>query len=581
MSLRLGDTAPDFVQESSEGTIRFHEWLGTGWGVLFSHPADFTPVCTTELGLTAKLKDEFAKRNVKVIALSVDPVESHKKWIDDINETQNTRVNFPIIADADRKVATLYDMIHPNANATLTVRSLFVIDPKKVVRLIITYPASTGRNFEEVLRVIDSLQLTEYHSVATPGNWKNGDDVVIVPSLQDPELIKQKFPKGYKALRPYLRMTPQPKSLSRRKPRLRRISGVSGLCPGAFSLGALAARGAADVGEHEIDLGCFEVDARDLDPDAIREPIGLAAALAVHRVVHGVEVEIVAAELGDVDQAVDVEPVQRHEQAEVRDAADGAVEGFADAVLHVVALEPVLDVARRVVGAPFGQRAVHAQFGPAGAARLIARARDARLDRAVHEQIRIAPDRRGEMRVGVVTEAEMPVVLGAVDRLLQRAQQHRLQQVEVGAPLDLRQQLRVVAGVGCCPPPSDSAERGEEFLERVQLLRRRAFVHAVQRRVFLLQQVFRRADIGGQHAFLDQLVRLVAHDRNDRSILPRASNFSSSSTVSKSIAPRARTRRGEHLVQRVERLAGAAATPCASASFAAVGCDSSSQTWCR
>ena len=210
MSLRLGDTAPDFVQESSEGTIRFHEWLGTGWGVLFSHPADFTPVCTTELGLTAKLKDEFAKRNVKVIALSVDPVESHKKWIDDINETQNTRVNFPIIADSDRKVSTLYDMIHPNANATLTVRSLFVIDPKKVVRLIITYPASTGRNFEEVLRVIDSLQLTEYHSVATPGNWKNGDDVVIVPSLQDPELIKQKFPKGYKALRPYLRMTPQP-----------------------------------------------------------------------------------------------------------------------------------------------------------------------------------------------------------------------------------------------------------------------------------------------------------------------------------------------------------------------------------
>jgi alkyl hydroperoxide reductase subunit AhpC len=210
MSLRLGDTAPDFVQESSEGTIRFHEWLGDSWGVLFSHPADFTPVCTTELGLTAKLKDEFAKRNVKVIALSVDPVESHKKWIEDINDTQNTKVNFPIIADGDRKVATLYDMIHPNASATATVRSLFVIDPKKVVRLIITYPASTGRNFDEVLRVIDSLQLTEYHSVATPGNWKNGDDVVIVPSLQDPELIKQKFPKGYKMLRPYLRMTPQP-----------------------------------------------------------------------------------------------------------------------------------------------------------------------------------------------------------------------------------------------------------------------------------------------------------------------------------------------------------------------------------
>jgi len=210
MSLRLGDTAPDFTKESSEGPISFHKWLGDSWGVLFSHPADFTPVCTTELGLTAKLKDEFAKRNVKVIALSVDPVDSHKKWINDINETQNTKVNFPIIADADRKVSTLYDMIHPNASATATVRSLFVIDPKKVIRLIITYPASTGRNFDEVLRVIDSLQLTEYHSVATPGNWKNGDDVVIVPSLQDPELLKQKFPKGFKALRPYLRMTPQP-----------------------------------------------------------------------------------------------------------------------------------------------------------------------------------------------------------------------------------------------------------------------------------------------------------------------------------------------------------------------------------
>ena len=210
MALRLGDTAPDFTQESSEGPISFHKWLGDSWGVLFSHPADFTPVCTTELGLTAKLKEEFAKRNVKVIALSVDPVDSHKKWINDINETQNTKVNFPIIADADRKVSTLYDMIHPNASATATVRSLFVIDPKKVIRLIITYPASTGRNFDEVLRVIDSLQLTEYHSVATPGNWKNGDDVVIVPSLQDPEQLKQKFPKGFKALRPYLRMTPQP-----------------------------------------------------------------------------------------------------------------------------------------------------------------------------------------------------------------------------------------------------------------------------------------------------------------------------------------------------------------------------------
>jgi len=210
MSLRLGDIAPDFEQDSSEGRIKFHEWLGDGWGVLFSHPADFTPVCTTELGLTAKLKDEFAKRNVKVIALSVDPVDSHKKWIDDINDTQNTTVNFPIIADPDRKVSQLYDMIHPNASETFTVRSLFVIDPNKKVRLTITYPASTGRNFNEVLRVIDSLQLTEYHSVATPGNWQDGDDVVIVPSLKDEEVIKQKFPKGYKALRPYLRMTPQP-----------------------------------------------------------------------------------------------------------------------------------------------------------------------------------------------------------------------------------------------------------------------------------------------------------------------------------------------------------------------------------
>jgi alkyl hydroperoxide reductase subunit AhpC len=168
MALRLGDIAPDFTAESSEGTIHFHEWLGDKWGVLFSHPADFTPVCTTELGLTAKLKDEFAKRNVKVVALSVDPVDSHKRWIEDINDTQKTRVNFPIIADADRNVSMLYDMIHPNANATLTVRSLFVIDPAKKVRLMITYPASTGRNFDEILRVIDSLQLTEYHSVATP-----------------------------------------------------------------------------------------------------------------------------------------------------------------------------------------------------------------------------------------------------------------------------------------------------------------------------------------------------------------------------------------------------------------------------
>jgi alkyl hydroperoxide reductase subunit AhpC len=209
-SLRLGDIAPDFEQNSSVGPIRFHEWLGDKWGVLFSHPADFTPVCTTELGLTAKLKEEFGKRGVKVIALSVDPVESHVKWIDDINSTQGVTVNFPIIADADRKVSLLYDLIHPNASATATVRSLFIIDPAKKIRLVITYPASTGRNFEEILRVIDSLQLTDNHSVATPGNWKHGDDVVIVPSLQDPDVIKQKFPKGYVAVRPYLRTTPQP-----------------------------------------------------------------------------------------------------------------------------------------------------------------------------------------------------------------------------------------------------------------------------------------------------------------------------------------------------------------------------------
>ncbi len=210
MTLRLGDIAPDFEQESSVGNIRFHEWLGSSWGVLFSHPADFTPVCTTELGLTARLKDQFARRNVKVIALSVDPVESHQRWIADINETQVTTVNFPIVADPDRKVALLYDMIHPNASVTQTVRSLFVIDPNKKVRLIITYPASTGRNFDEILRVIDSLQLTDSHSVATPGNWKDGDDVVILPALQDPEVLKTKFPKGYKVVRPYLRMTPQP-----------------------------------------------------------------------------------------------------------------------------------------------------------------------------------------------------------------------------------------------------------------------------------------------------------------------------------------------------------------------------------
>ena len=210
MALRLGDPAPDFEQDSSAGRIRFHEWLGASWGVLFSHPADFTPVCTTELGATAKLGREFARRNVKVLALSVDPVESHKRWIDDINETQKTVVDFPILADADRKVSQLYDMIHPNASATATVRSVFVIDPAKKVRLTLTYPASTGRNFDELLRVIDSLQLTDGHSVATPVNWKQGEDVIIVPSLQDPALLKQKFPQGFRVVKPYLRYTSLP-----------------------------------------------------------------------------------------------------------------------------------------------------------------------------------------------------------------------------------------------------------------------------------------------------------------------------------------------------------------------------------
>jgi thioredoxin-dependent peroxiredoxin len=210
MSLRLGDIAPDFTQDSSIGPLSFHEWLGDSWAIFFSHPADYTPVCTTELGATAKLAGEFKKRNVKAIALSVDPVESHHGWIKDINETQSTEVNFPIIADADRKVSELYDLIHPNASATATVRSVFVIDPNKKIRLTLTYPASTGRNFNELLRVIDSLQLTEYHSVATPANWEDGQDVVILPSITDPEVLKTKFPKGYKAVKPYLRVTPQP-----------------------------------------------------------------------------------------------------------------------------------------------------------------------------------------------------------------------------------------------------------------------------------------------------------------------------------------------------------------------------------
>ncbi|MFQ6405119.1 peroxiredoxin [Methylophilus sp. 'Pure River'] len=210
MTLRLGDIAPDFTQQSSQGPISFHEWLGDSWAILFSHPADYTPVCTTELGATAKLAEAFKKRNVKAIALSVDPVESHHGWIKDINETQSTDVQFPIIADADRKVSTLYDLIHPNASTTATVRSVFIIDPHKKIRLTLTYPASTGRNFNELLRVIDSLQLTEYHSVATPANWEDGQDVVILPSITDPVVLETKFPKGYKTVKPYLRLTPQP-----------------------------------------------------------------------------------------------------------------------------------------------------------------------------------------------------------------------------------------------------------------------------------------------------------------------------------------------------------------------------------
>ena len=210
MTLRLGDTAPDFEQDSSIGRIRFHEWMGDSWAVLFSHPADYTPVCTTELGMTAKLKSDFDKRNVKAIGLSVDPVDKHAGWIKDIEQTQNCSVAFPIIADVDKKVAELYDMIHPNQSETMTVRSLFIIDPKKKVRLIITYPMSTGRNFDEVVRVIDALQLTDNCTVATPANWKDGDDVIIPLTIQDEAILKQKFPRGYVAPRPYLRITPQP-----------------------------------------------------------------------------------------------------------------------------------------------------------------------------------------------------------------------------------------------------------------------------------------------------------------------------------------------------------------------------------
>jgi len=210
MALHIGSEAPDFSQDSTEGRIQFHQWIGNQWAVLFSHPKDYTPVCTTELGTVANIKSEFEKRNCKVIALSVDDVKSHQGWIGDIEETQHAKMNFPILADPDKKVAKLYDMIHPEWNDTLTVRSVFFIDPKKKIRAMLTYPASTGRNFEEILRVIDSLQLTDNYMVATPANWKDGGDCVIVPSLTDPEVIKQKFPKGHKQLRPYLRMTPQP-----------------------------------------------------------------------------------------------------------------------------------------------------------------------------------------------------------------------------------------------------------------------------------------------------------------------------------------------------------------------------------
>ena len=209
MAIRLGDIAPDFTADTSEGTIEFHKYLGDGWGVLFSHPKDYTPVCTTELGRVASLKSEFDKRNVKVIALSVDPVDSHKGWIKDINETQNCAVNYPIIADPEKKVSEMYDMIHPNALNNLTVRSVFIIGPDKTVKLTLTYPASTGRNFEEILRVIDSLQLTANYQVATPVDWKHGEDCVVVPAIKT-EDIPAKFPKGHKVIKPYLRTTPQP-----------------------------------------------------------------------------------------------------------------------------------------------------------------------------------------------------------------------------------------------------------------------------------------------------------------------------------------------------------------------------------
>ena len=213
MSLQLGDTAPDFTKDSTEGPIHFHDWIGSHWAVLFSHPADFTPVCTTELGEAARLKPEFEKRNVKIIGLSVDSLEKHSQWVGDIGETQGTPVNFPLLADADRKVSTLYDLIHPNADTTATVRSVFVIDPNKKVRLVLTYPASTGRNFAELLRTIDSLQLTDKFKVATPVNWKHGEDVIITPAVSD-EDAKLRFPEGWKTVKPYLRVVKQPETVA-------------------------------------------------------------------------------------------------------------------------------------------------------------------------------------------------------------------------------------------------------------------------------------------------------------------------------------------------------------------------------
>ena len=209
MALRLGDEAPNFTAQTTEGEINFHEWMGDGWVVFFSHPADFTPVCTTELGTVAKYRDKFEARNVKTLALSVDPLDSHKSWIGDINETQNTTVDYPIVADPDKSIATMYDMLHPNALTNLTVRSVFIIGPDKKIKLTLTYPASTGRNFDEIIRVIDSLQLTANHSVATPANWKDGEDVVVSPAIAT-EDIPEKFPKGHKVIKPYLRTTPQP-----------------------------------------------------------------------------------------------------------------------------------------------------------------------------------------------------------------------------------------------------------------------------------------------------------------------------------------------------------------------------------